>query len=92
MRLQDEGRKTYQNLTKKLKKELGDRYTPSFLHIRQLLPLPRIVTEVVTVDTGCLTDNKGNKISFDSVDKKHGLSVSIATAGRASLYTSSVIY
>lgn len=66
----------YQNLTKKLKKELGDRHTPSFLHVRQLLPLPRIVTEVVTVDTGCLTDNKGNKISFDSVDKKHGLSVS----------------
>ncbi|XP_071052506.1 mediator of RNA polymerase II transcription subunit 12 isoform X3 [Onthophagus taurus] len=74
---QEDSRKMYLNLIKKLKKELGDRQTPSLLHIRQLLPLPRYVNEVITVEpSGILTDSKGNKISFDSIDKKHGLSVS----------------
>lgn len=67
----------YQNLMKKLKKEVGDRQNASLQHIRQLLPLPRIVNEIIAVEpTGCLTDSKGNKISFDSIDKKHGLQVS----------------
>lgn len=73
---QDDGRKMYQNLTKKLKKEVGERQSASLQHIRQLLPLPRSVTEIIAVEpTGCLTDSKGNKISFDSIDKKHGLQV-----------------
>lgn len=62
---------------KKLKKEVGERHSASLQHIRQLLPLPRLASEVITVEpTGCLTDSKGNKISFDSIDKKHGLHVS----------------
>lgn len=69
----------YQNLMKKLKKEVGERHSASLQHIRQLLPLPRQVTEVIAVEPiGCLTDSKGNKISFDSIDKKHGLQVELS--------------
>lgn len=61
---------------KKIKKEIGERQNVSLMHIKQLLPLPRVTTELITVEpTGCLTDSKGYKISFDSVDKKHDLSV-----------------
>jgi mediator of RNA polymerase II transcription subunit 12 len=74
---QDEGRKMYQNLMKKLKKEVGERHNASLQHIRQLLPLPRTVTEVIAVEPiGWVTDSKGNKISFDSLDKKHGFQAS----------------
>lgn len=70
----------YQNLMKKLKKEVGEKQNASLQHIRQLLPLPRMVTEVIAVESiGCLTDSKGNKISFDSIDKKHGLQVDVST-------------
>ncbi|XP_046392614.1 mediator of RNA polymerase II transcription subunit 12-like protein isoform X2 [Ischnura elegans] len=73
----DENKKHYQNLIKKLKKELGDRASPSLRHIRQLLPLPKRTREVVACEpVGLLTDTKGNKIAgFDSIDKKQGLQV-----------------
>lgn len=74
---QDEGRKMYQNLMKKLKKEVGERQSASLQHVRQLLPLPRVVSEVIAIEpTGWVTDSKGNKISFMNIDKKHGLQVS----------------
>lgn len=68
----DENKKHYQNLMKKLKKELGDRNSPSIRFVRQLLPLPKLTMEVITCEpVGCLTDTKGNKIAgFDSIDKK----------------------
>lgn len=68
----DENKKHYQNLMKKLKKELGDRNTPSIQHVRQLLLIPKRTCEVITCEpVGCLTDTKGNKITgFDSIDKK----------------------
>lgn len=52
--------------------ELGDRYSPSIQHVRQLLPLLKVTAEVVVCQPmGCLTDTKGNKIAgFDSIDKK----------------------
>ncbi|XP_020279147.1 mediator of RNA polymerase II transcription subunit 12 isoform X2 [Pseudomyrmex gracilis] len=73
----DENKKHYQNLMKKLKKELGDRNSPSIRYVRQLLPLPKLSMEVITCEpVGCLTDTKGNKIAgFDSIDKKQGLQV-----------------
>ncbi|KAG7209569.1 hypothetical protein KM043_015646 [Ampulex compressa] len=73
----DENKKHYQNLMKKLKKELGDRNSPSIRFVRQLLPLPKLTMEVITCEpVGCLTDTKGNKIAgFDSIDKKQGLQV-----------------
>ncbi|KAJ8951793.1 hypothetical protein NQ318_019766 [Aromia moschata] len=73
---QDDSRKMYPNLLKKLKKEIGERQNASLQHIRQLLPLPRLTTEVMAVEpAGSITDSKGNKISFDSMDKKHDLQV-----------------
>uniref|UniRef100_A0A8D9FIE5 Mediator of RNA polymerase II transcription subunit 12-like protein n=1 Tax=Cacopsylla melanoneura TaxID=428564 RepID=A0A8D9FIE5_9HEMI len=74
----EENRKHYQTLVKKLKKEIGERNSPSIMHVRQLLPLIKVQTEVITTEPiGCLTDTKGNKIQgFDSFDKKQGLQVS----------------
>ncbi|KAI5712973.1 hypothetical protein M8J75_012739 [Diaphorina citri] len=74
----EENRKHYQTLVKKLKKEIGERNSPSIMHVRQLLPLMKQQTEVITTEPiGCLTDTKGNKIQgFDSFDKKQGLQVS----------------
>lgn len=68
----DENRKHYLNLMKKLKKEVGDRVTHSIQLVRQLLPLPKLVAEVIVCEQiGGLTDNKGNKISgFDTIEKK----------------------
>ncbi|XP_066254151.1 mediator of RNA polymerase II transcription subunit 12 isoform X3 [Euwallacea similis] len=71
---QDDGKKMHQNLMKKIKKEIGERHNVSLMHIKQLLPLPRIATEIIAVEpVGSVTDSKGFKISFDSVDKKHDL-------------------
>lgn len=68
----DENKKSYVNLIKKLKKELGDKTNASIKYVRQLLPLSKQITEVIACESaGCLTDTKGNKISgFDSIDKK----------------------
>lgn len=68
----DENKKHYQNLMKKLKKELGDRNSPSIQHVRQLLPLLKQNSEIIACEpVGLLTDTKGNKITgFDSIDKK----------------------
>lgn len=67
----------YPNLLKKLKKEVGERQNASLQHIHQLLPIPRLTTEVIAVEAaGSITNSKGNKISFDStVDNKHDLQV-----------------
>ncbi|XP_014240194.1 mediator of RNA polymerase II transcription subunit 12 isoform X2 [Cimex lectularius] len=72
----EENRKHYQNLMKKLKKEVGERNSPSIQYVKQLLPLPKKQTEVIACSpSGLVTDMKGNKIAFDSSDK-HGLQVS----------------
>ncbi|XP_065336450.1 mediator of RNA polymerase II transcription subunit 12 isoform X5 [Cloeon dipterum] len=73
----EENRKHYQNLMKKLKKELGDRHSQSITQARQLLPLAKPMCEVITCEpVGCITDTKGNKIQgFDSIDKKQGMRV-----------------
>lgn len=70
---QDDSRKMYPNLLKKLKKEVGEKQNASLQHIRQLLPLPRIQTEVIAVEPA--GSSRGNKMTFDSVDKKHDLQV-----------------
>lgn len=63
----------YPNLLKKLKKEIGDKQNASLQHVRQLLPLLRVQTEVIAVESA--GSGKGNKMNFDSVDKKHDLQV-----------------
>ena len=68
----DENKKHYQNLMKKLKKELGDKNSQSIQFVRQLLPLPKVTMEIINCEqVGCITDTKGNKIAgFNSIDKK----------------------
>lgn len=45
--------------------------------VRQLLPLGKQQLDVIACQpVGTLTDNKGNKIAFDSIDKKQGLQIS----------------
>ncbi|KAK9891849.1 hypothetical protein WA026_016648 [Henosepilachna vigintioctopunctata] len=84
---QDDGRKMYLNLMKKLKKEVGERQNASLQHIRQLLPITRSVTEIIAVEPiGSLTDGKGNKISFDSIDEKHDFQVTDKQRRPASYY------
>ncbi|KAJ8916222.1 hypothetical protein NQ315_016361 [Exocentrus adspersus] len=70
---QDDSRKMYPNLLKKLKKEVGEKQNASLQHIRQLLPLPRVATEIIAVEPA--GSRKGSKNNFDSVDKKHDLQV-----------------
>ncbi|CAH1994694.1 unnamed protein product [Acanthoscelides obtectus] len=66
---QDDSKKMYPNLLKKLKKEVGERQGASLQHIRQLLPLPRLTTEIIAVEP--LSSKMKN--GFDSADKKHDL-------------------
>ncbi|GAB0086625.1 Mediator of RNA polymerase II transcription subunit 12 [Sergentomyia squamirostris] len=74
----DDTKKSYTNLMKKLRKELGDKNNASVKFVRQLLPLSKQSCEVISCDSAnSLTDTKGNKISgFDSIDKKPGLRIS----------------
>ncbi|XP_054168464.1 mediator of RNA polymerase II transcription subunit 12-like protein isoform X2 [Oppia nitens] len=74
----EETKKHYQNLIKKLKKELNiDRITLGIKMVRQLLPITKQNCEVIICEPmGSLIDTKGNKIAgFDSIDKKQGLQV-----------------
>ena len=76
----DETKKQYQNLIKKLKKEMNfQRVDISSKLTRQLLPMPKQQCEVIACEPmGSLVDTKGNKIvGFDSIDKKQGLQVSV---------------
>lgn len=69
----DENKKHYQALMKKLKRELqGTESSQSIQFVKQLLPLPRLLMDVITCEqVGCITDTKGNKITgFSSIDKK----------------------
>merc|ERR1719219_32785 len=72
----EDNRRMYQVLVKKLKKEIGDRQSPSIRQLRQLLPLPKCVDSVmVTEQYGLIPDTKGNKVRGFNCDKKQGLQV-----------------
>ncbi|KAM6443084.1 mediator of RNA polymerase II transcription subunit 12-like protein isoform 5-T6 [Liasis olivaceus] len=75
----EENKRAYMNLVKKLKKELGDKCSESIDKVRQLLPLPKQMCDIIACEPmGSLIDTKGNKIAgFDSIDKKQGLQVSM---------------
>ena len=60
----DDNRKNYayHNLVKKLKKEIGDKSNASIKFLRQLLPLPKVMREVIVTEAfGTINDGKGNK-------------------------------
>lgn len=59
----DENKKSYTTLMKKLKKEIGDKNNTSIKIIRQLLPLYKQITEVISCEYN--TDVKGNKSDID---------------------------
>ncbi|XP_054085206.1 mediator of RNA polymerase II transcription subunit 12 isoform X1 [Zeugodacus cucurbitae] len=63
----DENKKLYLNLMKKLKKEIGEKNNASIKVIRQLLPLYKQTTEVISCEPAGI-DMKGNKIC--DMDKK----------------------
>ncbi|XP_037934116.1 mediator of RNA polymerase II transcription subunit 12-like [Teleopsis dalmanni] len=63
----DENKKSYLNLMKKLKKEIGEQTNSSIKVIRQLLPLYKQTTEVISCEPAGV-DTKGNKIC--DMDKK----------------------
>merc|ERR1712223_1941405 len=68
---------TYHNLVKKLKKEIGDKSNASIKFLRQLLPLPKVMREVIVTEAfGTINDGKGNKVKGFNSDKKQGLQVS----------------
>ena len=75
----EENRKhyNYHALVKKLKKEIGDKTSPSLKYLRQMLPLPKLMTEVIVTEPfGYETNEKGNKVKGLNCDKKPGMQVS----------------
>jgi mediator of RNA polymerase II transcription subunit 12 len=61
---------------KKLKKEIGDKNSPSIDYLRQLLPFPKVMCEVIVTEPfGTVADAKGNKMKGLHSDKKQGLQV-----------------
>ena len=67
----------YNNLVKKLKKEIGDKTSPSIQFLRQLLTFPKVMCEVIVTEPfGTVADAKGNKTRGLHSDKKQGLQVS----------------
>jgi len=73
----EENKRHYLGLVKKLKKEIGDKQSPSIKYLRQLLPFPKQFEEViVTEQFGLIPDTKGNKVRGFNCDKKQGLQVS----------------
>ena len=72
----EENKRHYLALVKRLKKEIGDKQSPSIKFLRQLLPFPKQIEEViVTEQFGLVTDSKGNKQRGFNCDKKQGLQV-----------------
>jgi len=72
----EENKRSYLGLVKKLKKEVGDKQNESIKYIRQLLPFPKQMEEViVTEQFGMIPDSKGNKVRGFNCDKKQGLQV-----------------
>ena len=72
----EDNRRMYQQLVKKLKKDIGDKHNESIKWVRQLLPLPKCVEEVIATEQyGLVPDAKGNKVKGFNCDKKQGLQV-----------------
>ncbi|KAK8738154.1 hypothetical protein OTU49_004075, partial [Cherax quadricarinatus] len=54
--------------------EIGERNNVSLRLVRQLIPLPKLQAEVITLEPwGSVTDTKGNRLQEFDKDKKHGL-------------------
>ena len=63
---------------KKLKKEIGEKNSASIHYLRQLLPFPKMMCEVIVTEPfGTVADAKGNKAKGLHSDKKQGLQVQV---------------
>ena len=62
----------YHALVKKLKKEFGEKNSPSLKYLRQLLPIPKMMTEVIVTEPFGLINEKGSKVKGLNCDKKPG--------------------
>lgn len=52
--------------------EIGERNNVSLRLVRQLIPLPKLQAEVITLEPwGSVTDTKGNRLQEFDKDKKH---------------------
>ena len=72
--MREENRRQYFHLVKKIKREIGDNSNVSIRLVRQLIPLPKLQAEVITLEPwGSVTDTKGNRLQDFDKDKKHGL-------------------
>ena len=65
----------YHALVKKLKKEIGEKTSPSLKYLRQLLPIPKLMTEVIVTEPFGLINEKGTKVKGLNCDKKPGMIV-----------------
>lgn len=52
--------------------DIGERNNVSLRLVRQLIPLPKLQAEVITLEPwGSVTDTKGNRLQEFDKDKKH---------------------
>uniref|UniRef100_A0A5S6QG82 Med12 domain-containing protein n=1 Tax=Trichuris muris TaxID=70415 RepID=A0A5S6QG82_TRIMR len=65
-RSNDDCRRIYNNVIKKLKKELGDRYFSSMKYVYQLLPIPRHTLDVIVCDAYGSQPQKSSKSGSSS--------------------------
>ena len=65
----------YHALVKKLKKEIGEKTSPSLKYLRQLLPIPKLMTEVIVTEPFGLINEKGTKVKGLNCDKKPGMTL-----------------
>ncbi|XP_055373234.1 mediator of RNA polymerase II transcription subunit 12 [Condylostylus longicornis] len=65
----DDNKKLYNNLMKKLKKEIGEKNNGSIKYIRQLLPLTKLNHEVISCEPAG-GDSRGCRFNFFDLDKK----------------------
>ncbi|KRZ69639.1 Mediator of RNA polymerase II transcription subunit 12-like protein [Trichinella papuae] len=76
-RTNEDCKRIYNNVIKKLKKEIGDRQMPSLRCVHQLLPIPRQMVDVIVCDEYGLQPQKGSRGGFSSseVTQRKGLQI-----------------
>ncbi|KRX61890.1 Mediator of RNA polymerase II transcription subunit 12-like protein [Trichinella sp. T9] len=76
-RTNEDCKRIYNNVIKKLKKEIGDRQVPSLRCVHQLLPIPRQMVDIIVCDEYGSQPQKGSRGGFSSseVTQRKGLQI-----------------
>ncbi|KAL1230178.1 Mediator of RNA polymerase II transcription subunit 12-like protein [Trichinella pseudospiralis] len=76
-RTNEDCKRIYNNVIKKLKKEIGDRQMPSLRCVYQLLPIPRQMVDIIVCDEYGSQPQKGSRGGFSSseVTQRKGLQI-----------------